>query len=347
MISFGNDYSQGAIPEIMARLAATNLESTVGYGEDDYCAKARETLKKKLNRPDADVYFLVGGTQTNLITIARALKPWQGVIALSTGHISIHESGAIEARGHKILDVGTSPDGKLSIPLIEKALRHLLPPHTVEPKMVYLSNPTEMGTLYTKKELVAISEFCKEKKYYLYLDGARMAMALSSEKNDIAITDYPALTDAFYLGGTKCGALFGEALVIVNPDLKEGIGHIIKQTGALFAKGRLLGLQFETLFENGLYESYGAHANKTAKKMKEGFLKNGIALGYDSDTNQQFPVFSKALIAKAEKKYVFELWEELDGERAIVRFVTSWATKEQDVDELIADLKAWTGEANT
>jgi len=213
--------------------------------------------------------------------------------------------------------------------------------------MVYISNPTEMGTLYTKKELVAISEFCKEKKYYLYLDGARMAMALSSEKNDMAITDYPALTDAFYLGGTKCGALFGEALVIVNPDLKEGIGHIIKQTGALFAKGRLLGLQFETLFENGLYESYGAHANKTAKKMKEGFLKNGIALGYDSDTNQQFPVFSKALIAKAEKKYVFELWEELDGERAIVRFVTSWATKEQDVDELIADLKAWTGAANT
>jgi len=341
MISFGCDYSEGAIPEIMEYLNSTNLVSTVGYGEDEYCRRARELIKERIQAKDADVYFIAGGTQTNLITITHALRPHQGVIALTSGHISIHESGAIEARGHKILDVGAAPDGKLTVPLAEKALVNLLPPHTVQPKMVYISNPTEMGTLYTKKELAALSEFCKRHRFYLYLDGARMAMALTAEKNDVLLSDYPRYTDAFYIGGTKCGALFGEALVIVNPALKEDIGHIIKQTGALFAKGRLLGLQFEKLFEENLYEKYGAHANKMAKKLKEGFLGNGVPLAYDSETNQQFPVFSEKLMEKAQKKYVFEFWEKADEGRAVVRFVTSWATEEKNVDALLEDLKIW------
>ncbi|MDR3258711.1 MAG: low specificity L-threonine aldolase [Fusobacteriaceae bacterium] len=339
MISFACDYSEGAIPEIMEYFNTTNLVNTPGYGEDEYCSKAAFFIKNKLKTDNVDVHFLVGGTQANLISISHVLRPHQGVIALSSGHISIHESGAIEATGHKVLETGFSKDGKLTIEMIEKAKENLLPPHTVEPKMVYISNPTEMGTLYTKKELIDISNLCKQNDYYLYIDGARLAMALTSEKNDILLEDYPKYADIFYIGGTKCGALFGEALVIVNANLKKDIKYAFKQKGALLAKGRLLGLQFERLFQTDLYEKYGVHANEMAKELKEGFIKNGISLGYDSYTNQQFPILSDELVKRLEKKYIFEFWGKVDEQHSIIRFVTSWATKKENIDEFLNDLK--------
>jgi threonine aldolase len=339
MISFACDYSEGAIPEIMEYFNITNFINSPGYGEDEYCAKAALLIKKALKNDAVDVHFLVGGTQANLISISHVLRPHQGVIALSSGHISIHESGAIEATGHKVLEMGYSKDGKLTIDMIKKASKNLLPPHTVEPKMVYISNPTEMGTLYTKKELIDIFNLCKKNNLYLYIDGARLAMALTSEKNDILLEDYPKYADIFYIGGTKCGALFGEALVIVNENLKKDIKYAFKQKGALFAKGRLLGLQFEKLFQNNVYEKYGTHANKMAKELKDGLVKNGISLGYDSYTNQQFPILSNELVKKLEKKYIFEVWEKIDAKHSIVRFVTSWATQKKSIDELLKDLK--------
>jgi len=339
MISFRNDYSEGCIPEIMEYFVKTNLENTSGYGEDSYSEKAKKLIKAKLKNDKVDVYFLVGGTQSNLITICHSLRPHQSVIAADTGHISTHEAGAIEATGHKVVEL-PSLDGKLTVELIEKAFINDLPPHTVQNKMVYISNPTEVGTIYTKKELEKLSKYCKKNKLYLYLDGARLAMALGSDQNDIALEDYPKYVDAFYLGGTKCGALFGEALVLVNNELKKDIGHIIKQKGALLAKGRLLGLQFEKLFQKNLYEKYGKHANDMAKMLKEGFKKCGLELKSDSYTNQQFVIFPNDLMKKLEKKFVFEFWSKEDENHTAVRFVTSWATKKTDVAEFLKELKS-------
>ena len=340
MISFRNDYSEGCIPEIMEYLASTNFENTSGYGEDDYSERAKNIIKKKLKNDKVDVYFLVGGTQANLITISHSLRPYQSVIATEKGHISTHESGAIEATGHKVVELPSGDDGKLTVELIEKAFINDLAPHTVQNKMVYISNPTEVGTLYSKKELEKISKYCKKNGLYLYLDGARLAMALGSEKNDIQLEDYPKYVDAFCIGGTKCGALFGEALILINNELKKDIGHSIKQKGALLAKGRLLGLQFEKLFQKNLYEKYGKHASEMANLLKVGITKCGLKLKADSYTNQQFFIFPNDLIKKLEKKFVFEFWSTEDENNTVVRFVTSWATKKSDISEFLKELKS-------
>lgn len=340
MISFRNDYSEGCIPEIMEYFTNTNLDNTSGYGEDEYCEKAKILLKKQLKNEKVDIHFLVGGTQTNLIFISHILRPHQSVIAADSGHISTHETGAIESTGHKVVEMVTSGDGKLTVDIIKKAFLNDLPPHTVQNKMVYISNPTEMGTLYTKKELEQLSKYCKKNDLYLYLDGARLAMALTSEKNDVALSDYPKYVDAFYIGGTKCGALFGEALIVINNNLKKDIDYVVKQKGGLLAKGRLLGLQFEKLFQKNLYEKYGKHANEMSKMLKDGFLKCGLVLKSDSYTNQQFLILSNDLIEKLEKKYVFEFWSKEDENNSTIRFVTSWATKKSDVATFLKELKS-------
>lgn len=340
MISFRNDYSEGCIPEIMEYFTNTNLDNTSGYGEDEYCEKAKILLKKQLKNEKVDIHFLVGGTQTNLIFISHILRPHQSVIAADSGHISTHETGAIESTGHKVVEMATSGDGKLTVDIIKKAFLNDLPPHTVQNKMVYISNPTEMGTLYTKKELEQLSKYCKKNDLYLYLDGARLAMALTSEKNDVALSDYPKYVDAFYIGGTKCGALFGEALIVINNNLKKDIDYVVKQKGGLLAKGRLLGLQFEKLFQKNLYEKYGKHANEMSKMLKDGFLKCGLVLKSDSYTNQQFLILSNDLIEKLGKKYVFEFWSKEDENNSTIRFVTSWATKKSDVATFLKELKS-------
>ena len=340
MISFKNDYSEGALPVVMEALLKTNLEQTVGYGEDEYTAKGIEAVKKSIKCDDCYVRLLVGGTQTNLLTISHILRPYEAVISADTGHISTHEAGAIEATGHKVIELLIDGNGKIDVEMIKKAYEtHKRDLHMVQPKMVYISNPTELGTLYTKEELINISNYCKEVGMYLYLDGARMASAIASEKNDIELSDYPKYCDAFYLGGTKCGLLFGEALVITNKSLAEGFFCSTKQKGATLAKGRLLGIQFIELFKDDRYYQVGKHSNRMADMLKKGVLEAGYKLKADSYTNQQFFIFPNRVIEEIGKKYRYELWENIDEDNSVVRFVTSWATREEDVKSFIGDLK--------
>lgn len=338
MISFKNDYSEGACPEVLEALVKTNYEQTIGYGEDEYCEEAKNLIKENINYPNADIYFLVGGTQANTTVISHALKPYEAVIASKTGHISIHETGAIEATGHKIIEV-EPVDGKLTPELILNELRKHEDHHMVKPKMVYISNTTEIGTVYTKDELEAISKVCKDNNLYLFLDGARLASALASEKCDINLEDYPKYCDAFYIGGTKCGLLFGEAVVIINEDIKKEFNFSIKQKGGLFAKGRLLGVQFATLFKDDLYYRIGVHSNKMALKIKNAFVEKGIKLATDSYTNQVFVDLSQKQIKELEKEAIFSVEFFGIGESQSSRFVTSWATKEEDVDKLVELIK--------
>lgn len=340
MISFKNDYSEGALPEIMEALLKTNLEQTVGYGEDEYTAMGIEAIKKSIGCEDCYVRLLVGGTQTNLLTISHILRPYEAVIAGDTGHISVHEAGAIEATGHKVLELKTNGDGKIYVEEIKKIYElHKNDFHMVKPKMVYISNPTELGTLYKKEELKAIYEYCKSVGMYLYIDGARLASALASEANDIALEEYPSYCDAFYIGGTKCGLLFGEALVIINKSLAEGFFCSTKQKGATLAKGRLLGIQFAELFKENRYYKVGKHSNEMAKLLKQGVVEAGYKLKTDSFTNQQFFIFPNRVLEEIGKKYRYEFWEKIDENSSAIRFVTSWATKESDVKEFIQDLK--------
>lgn len=345
MISFKNDYSEGALPCVMEALLKTNLEQTVGYGEDEYTNMGIEAIKKAIDCKDAYIRLLVGGTQTNLLTISHILRPYEAVIAADTGHISVHEAGAIEATGHKVIEILTDGNGKISKEQIKNIYeKHEFDFHMVKPKMVYISNPTELGTLYTKKELEEISNYCKEVGMYLYLDGARLACALASEKNDIELTDYPKYCDAFYIGGTKCGLLFGEALVIVNKELAMGFFCSTKQKGATLAKGRLLGIQFYELFQKNRYYEVGKHANEMAARLKRAIVEAGFELKADSYTNQQFFIFPNDILKELDKKYRYEVWEKIDAESTAIRFVTSWATKEENVDEFIEDLKKIKGE---
>lgn len=340
MISFKNDYSEGALPFVMEALLKTNLEQTIGYGEDEYTEKGIEAIKKSIECDDCYVRLLVGGTQTNLLTISHILRPYEAVIAADTGHISVHEAGAIEATGHKVLALLTDGQGKINVEMIKKCYElHKDDFHMVKPKMVYISNPTELGTLYTKEELVSISNYCREVGMYLYLDGARLASALASEKNDIALSDYPKYCDAFYIGGTKCGLLFGEALVITNKKLSEGFFCSTKQKGATLAKGRLLGIQFFELFQGDRYYQAGKHANEMADMLKKGVLEAGYKLKADSYTNQQFFIFPNDKLEKLGQKYRYEFWEKVDENNSAIRFVTSWATKEEDVKSFVEDLK--------
>ena len=338
MIRFESDYTQGAVPQILEALVKTNMEQTPGYGEDKYCLSAAEKIKKELKCDHADVHFLVGGTQTNFTFIASCLRPHEGVICASTGHIHVHETGAVEATGHKILPI-PSADGKIRAEEVEEMVvaheNDTAFEHITKPKMVYISFPTENGTVYSKAELKALYDVCKRKNLILYIDGARLGYALMCKENDVAFSDLPRLCDAFYIGGTKVGALFGEALVIINEKYKEDFRYIEKQKGAMLAKGRLLGLQFDTLFTDGLYFEVSAHAIKHADRIREAFIKKGISFFYASPTNQIFPLLTDEQKKTIEKEFTFCYWSKIKDMHA-VRFCTSWATQEEDVDALIA-----------
>jgi len=341
MIRFNCDYNEGAHPRILQRLIDTNFEQTAGYGEDPHCDRARELILKECGNPNADVYFLVGGTQVNLTVIAASLRPYQGALTAESGHINVHESGAIEATGHKVLALPSS-DGKITAEQVENAWHAHFDDetaiHMVQPKMVYISHPTEIGTLYTKAELTALSEVCRKRGLYLYMDGARMGYGLTAPGNDLSLADIANLCDAFYIGGTKVGALFGEALVIVNDQLKPDFSYMIKQRGGLLAKGRLLGIQFETLFEDGLYYELGAHANKAATIIREACEKKGIRFFCDSPTNQQFPILPNDMLEAFAEKYAYATWGKVDEDHTAVRFCTSWCTKLEDAEALAKDI---------
>lgn len=337
MIRFESDYTQGATPEIIKRLADTNMEMTPGYGEDKYCASAADKIKKEINMPQADVHFLVGGTQTNMLFISSVLRPHQGVMCADTGHINVHETGAIEATGHKVIAL-PGADGTLTADAVRQTLdAHYADEtheHIVQPAMVYISFPTENGTLYSKAQLTELSVLCRERDIPLYLDGARMGYGLMCDENDLTIADIASLCDAFYIGGTKVGALFGEALVITNDKYKKDFRYMEKQKGAMLAKGRLLGLQFDTLFTDGLYYKISAHAVNLAKKIREAFESKGIEVYFDSPTNQQFPILTDEQMKKLSEDFAYSYWCKA-GEKHAVRFCTSWATKAEDVDKLI------------
>lgn len=341
MIRFNCDYLEGAHPRILEKMLETNFVQTPGYGEDEYCERAREIIKEKCGTPDAYVQFLVGGTQTNLTVIASILRPYQGVLSASTGHINVHETGAIEATGHKVLAL-PSETGKITAAQVQEFYdAHWADEsheHIVQPGMVYISHPTENGTLYTKEELKALYETCQKLGLPVFLDGARLGYGLMSEGSDLNWEDIAAYTDVFYIGGTKVGALFGEAVVIANPALTKDFRYMIKQRGGMLAKGRLLGIQFMTLLEDGLYEEIAGKAVKQAMRLKEAFLEKGYPLLYDSYTNQQYPIMSNSQLEQLREKYSFEMWEKLDEEYSAVRFCTSWATKDEDVESLIVDL---------
>ena len=281
MIRFNCDYSEGAHPKILERLVQTNMEQTPGYGEDEHCRRAAQLIQKECGRQDVDVHFMVGGTQTNLTVISAALRPHQGVISADTGHVNVHESGAIEATGHKVLAQTGCPQGKLTAQMVRQVVESHYDDetqvHMVQPKMVYLSHPTELGTLYTKRELEALGQVCREKGLYLFLDGARLGYGLTAPGTDVTMADIARICDAFYIGGTKVGALFGEALVLANPALKEDFLYLIKQKGAMLAKGRLLGVQFEAMFEDGLYYEMGKAANQAAAVIRQACLQIGRA----------------------------------------------------------------------
>ena len=341
MIRFNCDYLEGAHPKILEKLQETNFVQTLGYGEDEYCERARAMIREKCGAEDAYVQFLVGGTQTNTTVIASILRPYQGVLCANTGHINAHETGAIESTGHKVLAL-PSEDGKITAAQVQEAYdAHWADgshEHIVQPGMVYISHPTENGTLYTKEELKALYETCQKLELPLFLDGARLGYGLMSKGTDLTWQDIAAFTDVFYIGGTKVGALFGEAVVITNASLTKDFRYMIKQRGGMLAKGRLLGIQFETLLSDGLYEEVAGKAVEQAMRLKEAFLDKGYPLLYDSYTNQQFPILPNSHLKQLEEKYSFELWTAMDEEYSAVRFCTSWATRDEDIDALIEDI---------
>ena len=336
-LSFSCDYMEGAHPQILQRLVETNLEKTPGYGSDCYCEAAKAKIREACNAPAAEIFFLVGGTQTNATVSDAMLKSYQGVIAASTGHISVHEAGAIEFGGHKVLTL-PHHNGKISASqikaLLEQYQNDANHDHMVMPGMVYLSHPTEYGTLYSREELIEISSLCHSHQIPLYLDGARLAYALACPQNDLTLADLAALCDVFYIGGTKCGALFGEAVVIPNAETIPHFFTIIKQHGALLAKGRLLGLQFDTLFTDHLYEKIGLPAIQAADRIRQILSQNGYALCFDSPTNQVFCVIENAAMERLAKQVEFGFWEAYDDTHTIIRFATSWATRPEDAEAL-------------
>jgi threonine aldolase len=342
MIYFNSDYLEGAHPLIMERMCETNFAQTTGYGEDEYCEKARALIKEACKTPDALVQFLVGGTQTNMTVISAALRPHQGVLCAETGHINVHETGSIESYGHKVLAL-PSKDGKITAKQVGDYVKvHREDPsfeHMVQPGMVYISHPTETGTSYTKEELTALSEKCRELGIYLFLDGARLAYGLTASDNDLDLPTIAKLCDVFYIGGTKCGALMGEAVVINHDDLKKDFRYIIKQKGGMLAKGRLLGIQFIGLFENGLYEEVGRHAIRLADKLRHAIREIGIPLYNENTTNQIFIILEDDKIKALSKEFALGYTERFDETHSVMRICTSWATKEENVDKLIAALR--------
>ncbi len=339
MYQFQCDYNEGAHPRIMERLLETNLEQTVGYGEDHYCAAAREAIRKVIGRNDADVHFLTGGTQANATVISSILRPHQGVLCASTGHINVHETGAIEHGGHKVLAI-EAENGLLGAEQIRKAMElHYAedgPEHIVQPGMVYISFSSELGTVYTLKQLKDIGSVCKEYGLPLFIDGARMGYGLASEGCDVTVQDIAQIADVFYLGGTKQGALFGEAVVITNGSLKKDFRYFIKQNGGMLAKGRLLGIQFLTLFEDGLYFKVSEHAIRQALRIRDAFKAKGFEMLVQSPSNQQFPIMDNETMRRLSENFLFSLWQKIDDTHTAVRFCTSWATTDEAVDALIS-----------
>lgn len=339
MYSFRNDYSEGAHPDILKRLLDMNQCQNVGYGEDALCEHAKQMLKEKLQCEDCDIHFLVGGTQANLTVIAAALRPYEAVIAVDSGHINVHETGAVEATGHKVL-IAESVDGKITPEGIRKAVQLHEDEHMVKPAMVYISNATEIGTIYHREELTQIAAVCREYGLYLFMDGARMGAALAAEDNDVSFADLCTYCDLFYLGGTKNGALFGEAVVIVNDELKKDFRYMIKQRGGMLAKGWLLGVQFAALFEGNRYIEIAAHANRMAQKLQDAMEACGLPFFIKTTTNQIFPILPNMLIEELQKEYAFQVWEAMDETHTAMRFVTSWATEEKEVDRFIEFVNA-------
>lgn len=338
MLYFMNDYSEGAHEKVLNALIKTNMEQHVGYGVDDITNDAIMLVKKRINKPDADVHLLVTGTQTNTIAIAHFLRPYEAVIATDLGHISVHETGAIEATGHKIIEM-ESKDGLLTTEMIDAAILKHADEHWVLPKMVYISNATETGTIYTKSRLEEIRKACDKYGLYLYLDGARLANALTCSDNDMTIEEVASLTDAFTIGGTKNGILFGEALVITNNRLKEHMRFSIKQRGALLAKGRLLGVQFRALFEEDLYFEIAKHTNEMATILKNGIIELGYDLVTNPSTNLIFTILPNSVHDRLSKHCYYEAEHPYDENNMEARFVTSWATPKEDVLELLRLLK--------
>lgn len=338
-LSFACDYMEGAHPNIIGRLAETNMLKTPGYGCDEFCESATVRIRKVCCAPDADIFFLTGGTQTNATVIDALLRSYEGVIAADTGHVSIHEAGAIEFGGHKVLTV-PHENGKLSAQKLEAFIDNFdndaNHDHMVHPGMVYISQPTEYGTLYSLNELKTISDISRRHRLPLYLDGARLAYALSCPANDVSLSDIAALCDVFYIGGTKCGALFGEAVVIPRHDLIPHFFTIIKQHGALLAKGRMLGIQFDELFRDDLYMHIGEPAIHASDRIRAMLEKNGIELCFNSPTNQVFCILDDAFAAKLSEYVDFGIWERYDDTHSVIRFASSWATTDADVDQLEA-----------
>ena len=337
MIYFNNDYSEGCHNAVLQKLAETNMAQTPGYGMDDYCKEAADKIRILCQNDKLAVHFLVGGTQANLTVISAALRPHQGVIGANTAHVQIHETGAVEATGHKVL-ILPSDDGKISSAQIENAVNaHFhdeAAEHTVQPKMVYISNPMELGTIYTLQELEAISKTCKEYGLYLFLDGARLGYGLTAKGNDVTMADLARLCDVFYIGGTKVGALFGEAVVISHPAIAEDFRYLIKQHGGMLAKGRLLGIQFSALLEHDLYFKIAKQANILADQLRETLNFLGYPLFVPGVTNQVFPVLPDALLEKLAKSFCFSEQQRVDGTHRAVRFCTSWATTKENMDML-------------
>lgn len=334
MLYFMNDYSEGAHPRIMAALTATNMEQHVGYGLDAHCENAMALIKKRIGQPDADVHLLMAGTQTNTIALSAFLRPYEAVISTDLGHISCHETGAIEATGHKIIEM-PSQDGLLTPEDIDKACKAHVDEHMVLPRVAYISNATETGSIYTKAQLVALRKKCDERGLYLYLDGARLANALTCDDNDLTIEDIATLTDAFYIGGTKNGILFGEALVITNPALKPHMRYAIKQRGGMLAKGRLLGIQFEELFKDEFYFELSKHTNDMSKLLRSGIEALGYEFVTPSSTNLTFVVLPNEIHSELSKQCYYEAEKPFDANNMEARFVTSWATPKEDVESLL------------
>ena len=333
--NFLDDYSEGCHPNILNKLIETNLIQQNAYGFDEYSNKAKQLIKNKLANKESEIFFVTGGTQANLIIISSILRSHEAIISIDIGHILGREAGAIEATGHKIISV-PSLNGKLDINKIQVALdNHNIIPHMVKPKLVYISNASEIGTIYTKKELQEISNFCKRKNLYLFIDGARLAAALTSTYNDLTLYDLSKLSDIFTLGATKNGALFGEAIIINNPTLAEDFNINIKQKGALLAKGRTLGIQFLELFRDDLYFKLAKRANNLALIISNEFVKKGYKLLDTTQTNQIFLILPNTLIEQLEKKFSFYIWKKYDEKHSIVRIVTSWISNEDKIQELI------------
>ncbi|WP_413778039.1 threonine aldolase family protein [Caproicibacterium sp. XB1] len=343
MFRFECDYCEGAHPLILQALAKTNLEQTPGYGLDPYCARAAARIRQICEAPKADVHFLVGGTQANTTVIAAALRPWQGAVAVSEGHIAVHETGAIEAAGHKVLTLPPH-NGKMDAQdlraLCKAHFDDSSREHTVQPGIVYISHPTETGTLYTLHELEALRAVCDTYGLPLFLDGARLAYGLAAEGTDLTLGNLARLCDVFYIGGTKAGALFGEAVVITNDSLKKDFRYNIKQRGGMLAKGRLLGIQFDTLLRNSLYLQIGQHADRLALQIRRTCLEKGLPMAVDSPTNQQFFVFPDTALAKLEQNFTFSPICKPDASHTEVRICTSWASTDTAVNALCSAISA-------